>query len=62
MLFFPPGRLENHRANSTHFSGTLIWNQLSNSVKSSKSIAKCKNKKLKLKKKKLGNIDCGFDM
>ena len=37
-----------------HIRGTLIWNQLLTSIKSSKSIAQCK-----IKLKQLGNIDSG---
>ena len=54
MLFLPPARSTTHGTNSAHFRGTLIWNHLPNSIKSSKSIID-----FKTNIKQLGNIDCG---
>ena len=38
MLFLPAARSRTRGKNFTHFRGTLIWNQLPRSIKSSKSI------------------------
>ena len=54
MFFLPLARSTIHGNNFAHFRGTLTWNQLPISIKSSKSIAE-----LKINLKKLGNIDCG---
>ena len=43
-----------YRANSVHFRGFLIWNNLSRDIKSSKLLTE-----FKTKVKKFGNIDCG---
>ena len=40
--------------NSVHFRGSLIWNNLSMDIKSSKSLPE-----FKTKIKNFGNIDCG---
>ena len=54
MLFLPPARLKTRGKNSTHFRGTLIWNQLLSSVKFSKSIIE-----FQTNLKQLGKVDCG---
>ena len=38
VVFLPPARPTTCGKNSTHFHGTLIWNQLPSLIKSSKSI------------------------
>ena len=38
VVFVPPARSTTRGENSIHFRGTLIWNQLSSSIKSSQSI------------------------
>ena len=52
--FLPPAKLTTHGTNSAHCRGTLILNQLPNSIKSRKSIVEFKRNL-----KQLGNIDCG---
>ena len=52
--FIPPTRSTIYGTNSVHFFGSLIWNGLTNIVKSSRSISEFKNTI-----KKLGNIGCG---
>ena len=42
ILFLSPARSSTHEINSAHFCGTLIWNQLPNTIKSSKSIIEFK--------------------
>ena len=53
VLFIPPARSTIYGTNSVHFLGSLVWNGLTNLVKSSRSIFEFKNVI-----KKLGNIDC----
>ena len=54
VLFIPPTRSTIYGINSAHFLGHLMWNRLSNLVKSSRSISEFKNVI-----KKIGNIDFG---
>ena len=54
MLFLPPARLTTRGKNSTRFRGTLIWNQLLSSIKSSKPIIE-----FQTNLKQLGKVDCG---
>ena len=54
VLFIPPASPAIYVTNSVHFLGSLIWNKLSNLVKSSRSISEFKNVV-----KKIGNIDRG---
>ena len=54
VLFILPARSTIYGTNSVNFLGSLIWNKLSNLVKSSRSIFELKNVI-----KKIGNIDCG---
>ena len=43
ILFIPPARSTIYGANSVHFLGSLIWNKLTNLIKSSSSISEFKN-------------------
>ena len=54
VLFISPARSTTYGTNSVHFRESLIWNKLTNLVKSSKSISEFKNII-----KKIENIDCG---
>ena len=54
VIFIPPARSTIYGTNSVHFQGSLIWNKLPNSVKTSRSISEFKNII-----KKIGIIDCG---
>ena len=55
VLFLPPAMSTTHGTNPSRFCGTLIWNQLPNLIKSSKSIIF----EFKTNLKQLANIGCG---
>ena len=55
VLFIPPAKSTVYATNSVHFLGSLIWNELPNLVKSSRSISEFKKVI-----QKIGNIDCGY--
>ena len=54
VLSLPPARSTYYRANSVHFWGSLIWNNLPNYIKSSRSVCQFKNNIKNFK-----DIDCG---
>ena len=53
VLFIPPARCTIYDTNSVDFRGSLIWNKLTNLVKSSRSISEFNIIK------KIRSIDCG---
>ena len=53
VLSLPPARSTCYKTNSVHFRGSLIWNNLPNYIKSSRSICKFKNNV-----KNFRDIDC----
>ena len=54
ILYLPSTHSTYYGTNSVHFRGSLIWNNLSRDIKSSKLLTE-----FKTKVKKFGNIDCG---
>ena len=54
ILYLPSTQSTYYRTNSVHFRGSLIWNNLSKDIKSSKLLTE-----FKTKVKKFRNIDCG---
>ena len=54
ILYLPSTHSTYYGTNSVNFRGSLVWNNLSRDIKSSKSLSE-----FKIKIKNFGNIDCG---
>ena len=55
VLSLPPARSTYYGTNSVHFRGSLIWNNLSSYIKSSRSVCEFENNI-----KNFRDIDCGY--